>query len=1021
MMGLTCAPYFRRTFHYVCRGCMALLLALALKTHAQGWDHDKALAPSVIIDFGAPHAWTMEQAHYLLERNRAHDLGIAEKDPGQLDPNDTVGFRVQALSTLLSASVQFDQSIGAKNRAGLQAFQAQLAQYNSAITQRAAVSAQLAQISANLQTANEALTTLQAASTPDTVAITQQQAIISGLTAQSTALNSEVTALNTTLASAPTLPSLAGAEPSADETTQSALVDNPLFDNAVKAFNPGTGGSRLSAEQQLDNYINFQYEMVAKQLTLLRDDVGPNSRVLFLELPHSLYVTDKLHLYPYFGGLWGSHLVQSWWTVGGALLSRPLDDRALEYGAHRPPSMLETRELMNRFPRFQSAGLIFINSLRPTDLPPGCAAEHAPVTNALSLPTHPLTEPQRKMCQREANANSDQIRARSTGANSERALNTFFLHSGQALATIIRSPDFAAKFFNLPDPTQGNEAILGTEDEKYFQNWATYWQYASIGLEQGAPGSQTAPIFALDLIPRQSALNVAGSTTSTHQYGFAGVFGWLSGLGARARYERQKQEYSQFTQVENYATAFGKGDYTFGWTFAPNPGTKEIAAGLRTTYAVLVVPKDTRVVRLNAMGCGGRRREVPRNPFAVDANQVSIMPDSVDASFQFMTGATRQNKLDSEDCGMLHTFDIEVPSGDDDFWIDDALYDSVPAGQRATVRIKGRFGDQTGVLVNGTPLQKVPSVAQPMLTPSGYTVGPNAGDPMTQGVFEIVHTRERQDELGSDLVLTFTMPPTFTGTPKILIVSASRDKLVNDVRHRVGTDERTLIGDVDKPPMFYAPPAITRVDVTYPSATSALVRIVGRGFTEAVDSSLVIGTIALGPRANKLVPPVADHEFKVFDGGTVMSATVNRTNLPAQWSIDYISSVYQQVVDVTSTHDDTSGPANITSCKYTLGAAKDSVTPVQVTMTGKFFYPVNTPGLAVDGDSKKATGITSQLTGDSQWQIGADVPSDAKTFSVTIKPSIAVNAQSSPCTNKTPPAKAPLHKKAPTPAHKSKQ
>lgn len=1025
-----------------CRCCIAVSLFLVLfpiNSQGQGWDHDKSLAPSVMIDIGAPHAWTMEQAHYLLERNRAHDLGLAEKDPVQLDPNDTVGFRVQALATLLSASVQFDQSIGTKNRAALQSFNIQMQQYNSALTQRAAVYTQMAQVASSLQTAQQQLVTLQNNPNPDKNQIAQQQSIVDGLNAQNSALNSQLTALNTALTTAPTAPNLTSAIPGSDETTATALGDNQIFDSALKGFSPGTGSSRLSAEQQLDNYINFQYEMVAKQLTLLRDQVGPNNRVLFLELPHSIYVTDKVHLYPYFNGIWGNYLVQSWWTVGGALLSRPLNSNAEIRGAHRPATMLESLELSRNFSDLAKSELRRAKQDADAKLESdkdalnkieaqlaGCATELQKLLPnlsqkdkeaaeiAITTPCKPYigaedklqdakkaVEDERQNLLMLAQISNQQLSiAGSATASSAASLKLFFSHAPDYTAN-----DTTATFFNLTsasDGTSGAATTLLSDDQRNFQAWAAYWQYATFGLEGGAPGSSAAPIFALDLIPRQSSLNVASASTSTHQYGFAGVFGWLSGLGARTRYERQRQDFSQFTQIENYATGFGKGDFTFGWTFAPNPGTKRIAPGLRTTYAILVIPKDARVVRLDAMGCGYRRREVPRNPFATDAAQVTIGTDPTLSTFRYMAGPTVQNKLNAEDCGKLHTFDIEVPSSDDDFWIENATYNPVPAGQRVTVRVSGRFGDQTGVLVNGTPLQRVPSVTQPLLTPTGYTVSANAGDSTIQGVFEIVHTRERQDEMGSDLVLSFNMAPTFVGTPKILIVSAAREKLVNEVKLKNG--QALLDGD-PQGPMFYSLPTITRVDASYSAdAKTVTLKAVGRGFTEADDSSLVIGITALAPRKDKAKDPVQDQEFQVLPGGTVLKAILTRAKFFPQWSLDYISTVAKQTVDASGTHDDTTGPAVINTCSYITRGAASGSTSITVTVDGQFFAITTAPSLIADGDDKKITGLSSQVTGTTKWLLTASIPTATKTLTVSIKPSTPLYTATQTC---SPPLKKP--------------
>src|SRR6185503_11051585 len=57
-----------------------------------------------------------------------------------------------------------------------------------------------------------------------------------------------------------------------------------------------------------DNHIQLQYEIISKQLTLLRDEVGPGERLVFLELPQSINATqDKAE----------NKLAQVWWRIAG--------------------------------------------------------------------------------------------------------------------------------------------------------------------------------------------------------------------------------------------------------------------------------------------------------------------------------------------------------------------------------------------------------------------------------------------------------------------------------------------------------------------------------------------------------------------------------------------------------------------------------------------------------------------------------------------------------------------------------
>src|SRR5205085_4364979 len=68
---------------------------------------------------------------------------------------------------------------------------------------------------------------------------------------------------------------------------------------------------KLNASLRLDNFLQMQYEIIAKQLTLLRDEVGPGERVIFLELPQTVNAAyDKAD----------NKWAQSWWKVAGYII-----------------------------------------------------------------------------------------------------------------------------------------------------------------------------------------------------------------------------------------------------------------------------------------------------------------------------------------------------------------------------------------------------------------------------------------------------------------------------------------------------------------------------------------------------------------------------------------------------------------------------------------------------------------------------------------------------------------------------
>src|SRR5215211_3583795 len=65
----------------------------------------------VVVSFGQPNIWSLEQAHYLLARMHMTNLELQAKalTDADLDPNATNGTRIQILKQLLEINGQFDQ------------------------------------------------------------------------------------------------------------------------------------------------------------------------------------------------------------------------------------------------------------------------------------------------------------------------------------------------------------------------------------------------------------------------------------------------------------------------------------------------------------------------------------------------------------------------------------------------------------------------------------------------------------------------------------------------------------------------------------------------------------------------------------------------------------------------------------------------------------------------------------------------------------------------------------------------
>ena len=241
----------------------------------------------------------------------------------------------------------------------------------------------------------------------------------------------------------------------------------------------------LNGSRRLDNYLQMQYEMIAKQLTLLRDEAGPGERVLFLEMPLTLNVAHRKS---------NKKWAQSLWKIAG-------------------------------------------------------------------------------YTRRENNA-----------------------------APTTTSPSAATRDDLSKDVILSNELV------------------------------RTA-----DLIP--SGRNVSNKNVRSGEVN--SVMSTLFGSSSQ-----QLDRLSQFVQLDLHAFGFVKGSHEFGWTFTPMRGMNRLQSGIRTTYAVVVVPDDAVSLVLEANGCYFPRSA--RHPTSFEDTK---------------TRAWNNNSRTSRNCGskQTKTFIVQIP------------------------------------------------------------------------------------------------------------------------------------------------------------------------------------------------------------------------------------------------------------------------------------------------------------------------------------------------------------------------
>jgi hypothetical protein len=306
----------------------------------------------------------------------------------------------------------------------------------------------------------------------------------------------------------------------------------------------------------------------------------------------------------------------------------------------------------------------------------------------------------------------------------------------------------------------------------------------------GMFGEEIAPrtVRTIDIIPRQSSLNVNDVQETVKSTGLMGAFKFLFGLGVKTNFQRQREQFEQFLHQEMYASGFGKGDSDFGWTFGALPGTKRVAPGVRTTYAVLVVPDDAESLVLSARGCYFPRKN----------NQPLDFNDTTHRDWD------RESKFGRSNCGDEETYIIPIPGGGDtsNFWVTNVDYIPAGKGGRVTVSIRGNnFSSQIGVLVNGVPLSPAVGLAQPLLAVTHKDAVAPPCDKRACGDFERIDPRQ--------IVISFTLPKNakgedVEGIPTITLVAPGKSVDLNGLDMTINSTRHVRLKDKNTPFMFGA-------------------------------------------------------------------------------------------------------------------------------------------------------------------------------------------------------------------------
>jgi hypothetical protein len=695
--------------------------------------HVRAQRRVIVVNAEQPNVWTLEQAHYLLAQMHRRNLDLRAKKLEELDPNEINGLRFDVLRQLIEFGATFNQadqltnqilsrnkSANSDRRLSLTASRDKLREESLELTR------QISQLQSD-----KARATTQEDKDRIDAEISARTSLRDKVDKQVEFADNELKTLGD--GSGEFKATEGGATFDSNKLPKS-VFDKAFEDAAKSQIEKFNESPQLNATLRLENFLQMQYEIIAKQLTLLRDEVGPGERLLFLELPQTVNVThheaDKK---------WA----QSWWRIVGYTMN------AAEYE--------------KRVSKRQTASNKNID-------PSSAARNRAPETT------------------------SKKIEEILTGLGG-------------------RQGDWKIPL------TNGNYYIsLQSQHSATVPVWDD-------GRQRNVPIDDRT-VRTVELIPRQSSLNVNDMKLETRAGAFSFVLSTLFGFGSKLNVQRQREQFSQFVQQELYSSAFGKGSREFGWTFTPMPGTDRLLSGVRTTYAVVTVPEEATSVMLESNGC-----YFPRSYYQpIDFN------DTLDRRWQ--------DERTSRSCGDSKAFLVPIPvggSGLNDFFVEGLTYRPVDKGERIVVSVYGyNFSSQMGVLVNGSPLKPAIGLAQPLLRDDSATGEAAAKDLKGEKVHGII---ERLDS--EQMVFSFEMPADYTNTPNITLVAPGKAVDLNPLPHLYinGTPNTTLDASA---PMFNLDPdptvKIEAVEVfRSPDGRSLTALASGKGFNSATQNAFVNG------------------------------------------------------------------------------------------------------------------------------------------------------------------------------------
>lgn len=721
----------------------------------------------IVITADQPNIWTLEQAHYLLAQMHRRNLDLKASTVGELDANAINGISVDALKTLLSVSAEFDQAVGSNNKLLKDEKTYNASRKRELMTRRATLEDESLDLTRKM--AELKIKKLQAKTEDEKKEL---QAEIDELTIVQETVKEQLGQTNEQLKA---LPASSGnyqsVQVDAGTTSMANSYDSVFQDTAKKIIEQFNNAPKLNASLRLDNYLQMQYEILSKQLTLLRDEVGPGERLIFMEIPQSINAShDKAN----------DKWAQSWWKIAGYSECVVYTEDRKSVPCSQLVPALDRTEVQHKTSSSQVAHKIrhfnpeveFTNFKQSMLLTADHVKDKWPVEGAFTLPRsfvrqelfrHFSGETQKAID--ESGKRMDDAQTKAVRQDILATLNRFISRD------ILKNHKFTNDNSYQRNPIVDLQNLVPSDSEifrRLFLEREFSWikPLESFGQDVVNLGDQSntttlwgnaenRSVRVVDLFPRQSSLNVNDLKLRSSTFSLKFVAQLLSGFGGNANYQREREQYSQFIQQELYSSAFGKGAREFGWTFNPMPGTRRLLSGVRTTYAIVVVPEDTTSIIVESKGC-----YFPRS---------SSQPANFnDASWNANVSESRSG------CMNPRKFIIAIPDNgslNNNFEVSEVTYKpETRKGERTVVTIQGRnFSSQIGVLVDGVPLAQSLGIGQPFIrddSTTGQAAKSDTSSAKVKGTFERIGSNQ--------IVAAFEMDKDYEGVPTITLVAPGK-------------------------------------------------------------------------------------------------------------------------------------------------------------------------------------------------------------------------------------------------------